>query len=795
MGPNDFLPFASPDIGEEEIEAVINTMRSGWLTTGPVTDAFEKGFLGFLGSEDLHAVAVNSATVGLHLAFEAIDLGPGDEVIVPTWTFTATAEAARYLGANPRFVDVDPQTLCLDLAQVEAAITERTKAIVPVHFAGRGVPEPELSALARKYGLPVIEDAAHSLPTVSDGKLIGTHGHEATVFSFYATKTLTTGEGGILITPDADIAKRVRTMRMHGINRDVFDRYTTARRRSWYYEVVAPGFKYNMTDLAASIGRVQLGRLYEMRDRRAKIVEMFCEGFAGLPLELPTDVSAGDMHAWHLFVAKVTAEARVSRDEFIDKMMDAGIGCSVHFIPLHKQPYWRDTYRLRDEMFPVASSIFPTVVSFPLYSKMTDSDVDRVLATTHKILAPRTEAAVLSARQISQAAATSTEEGPQVHPTTYLSPPDITKAEEEGILAAIRSGWVAPLGPCVDGFEQDLAAYNDREHCVALSSGTAALHLGLLGIGVRPDQVVITSSMTFAATANAAVYTGATPVFIDADKTGSMDPQLLEEAITDLESKGLSIGAIMPVDLLGKVVDHHRIGEIAARHGIPVLADAAESLGARLDGVPSAKYGVAAVLSFNGNKIMTTSGGGALLTDDGELAKRVRYLSTQARQPVIHYEHTEVGYNYRMSNLLAGLGRVQLSRLDSMLERRRHVRHLYRDFFADVEGVSLFGQPDENADASTRDNFWLTSILIDSSVTGWTTTELMGALLQHRIESRPLWKPMHLQPVFANNLAYVNGTSERLFATGLSLPSGSALSNAQLDRVLEKISDFLEARR
>lgn len=383
---------------------------------------------------------------------------------------------------------------------------------------------------------------------------------------------------------------------------------------------------------------------------------------------------------------------------------------------------------------------------------------------------------------------------PSDRPITYMSSPDITALEEEALLDAIRSGWVAPLGPCVDGFEADLAAYNHRTHCVALSSGTAALHLGLLALGVKPGQVVITASMTFAATANSIVYTGAVPVFVDCDDSGSMSPALLEEAILDQLENGATIGAILPVDLLGKIVDHEQIGAIAAKYGLPVFADAAESLGARRHGTPSAKFGEAAVLSFNGNKIMTTSGGGAFLTDNAELARRVRYLSTQARQPVVHYEHTEIGYNYRMSNLLAGLGRAQLSRLESMLERRRSHRKAYRELVAGIPGVQLFGQPDESPDASTRDNFWLTSILVDSDVTGWTASDLMAWLLTEKIESRPLWKPMHLQPVFADHQAYVDGTGERLFQTGMSLPSGSALSNDQLDFVLKTIKGFLDSR-
>lgn len=369
----------------------------------------------------------------------------------------------------------------------------------------------------------------------------------------------------------------------------------------------------------------------------------------------------------------------------------------------------------------------------------------------------------------------------------YLSPPDVGELEERYLVNAIRSGWVAPLGPEVDAFEAELAAYCDRRFCVALSSGTAALHLGLLTLGVGPGDVVVTSTMTFAATANAIVYTGAEPYFVDADDTGNMNPDLLIEALDDLAGQGVTPAAILPVDLLGKVVDHQRIDAIAAARGIPVLSDAAESLGAKRNGRPAASYGVAAVVSFNGNKVMTTSGGGALLTDDLEFADRVRYLATQARQPVAHYEHTDIGYNYRMSNLLAALGRAQLSRLDAMIERRRAMRARYKELFAGVPGVSVFGTRDDH-----EDNCWLTAIVVDEKAAGWAADDLTTALAEQNIESRPLWKPMHLQPIFDGARGRVDGTSERLFKTGVTLPSGSGLSEDAQDAVLNAISAFLE---
>lgn len=365
----------------------------------------------------------------------------------------------------------------------------------------------------------------------------------------------------------------------------------------------------------------------------------------------------------------------------------------------------------------------------------------------------------------------------------HMSSPDVGALEESYVLAAIRSGWIAPLGPDVDAFENEIAARVGVDFAVALSSGTAALHLGLLGLGVGQGDIVLTSTMTFAATANAIVYTGAEPYFIDCDSaTGNMDPVLLRQALEQLTLAGERAAAIVPVDLLGKAVDYTAICAIADEYRVPVLADAAESLGATHDGRAAGSFGRASIVSFNGNKIMTTSGGGMLLTDDSELAGHTRYLATQARAPFAHYEHTDIGYNYRLSNLLAALGRAQLTRLDGMIGRRRAMRDRYRRFFANVDGVEIFGGAGDESD-----NCWLTSIVIDRSVTGWAPAELTEALLRDNIETRPLWKPMHLQPVFAGARALVSGSSQTLFETGLTLPSGSALDDSQIDRVFDAL--------
>ena len=424
-----FLPFALPEIGQDEIDEVVDTLRSGWVTTGPKAKRFEADFSAFLTSLPLplgeapsslplplgegggrsgafephaasplsgrglqaptrtasegraegalHSMAVNSATAGLHLALEALGIGPGDEVITTTHTFTATAEVVRYLGADVVLVDIDPATLCIDVAAVEAAITPRTRAIVPVHYAGLVADMHSLLTLARARGLKVVEDAAHALPTTCGGRLVGTLGSDVTVFSFYANKTITTGEGGMVVTRDAELAKRIKVMRLHGMSRDAFDRFT-AKVPSWYYEIVAPGFKYNLTDIAAAIGIHQLKRARAFQAQRERLAAAYDEALAGLPLLLPPKPQPGDMHAWHLYVVRLTDATPGARDAFIEHLFAAGIGCSVHYIPLHLQPYWRDRYKLRPEAFPHSQHAFERLVSLPIYSRMTLADVERV---------------------------------------------------------------------------------------------------------------------------------------------------------------------------------------------------------------------------------------------------------------------------------------------------------------------------------------------------------------------------------------------------------------------------------
>ena len=381
---SDFLPFALPDIGEEEITEVVHSLRSGWVTTGPKTKQFEAEFSAYMGG-GVEAISVNSATAGLHLALEACGVCEGDEVITTPYTFTATAEVIRYMGAHPVFVDIDEKTLNIDPSKIEEKISSKTKAIIPVHFAGLPCEMEAILRIAKKYNLKVVEDAAHALPTRYQDKLIGSLESDVTVFSFYATKTITTGEGGMIVTRNSQIAQRCRTMRLHGINRDAFDRYTSSK-PAWYYEVVAPGFKYNLTDIASSIGIHQLKKASRFQSIRQAMAFRYIEAFKDLPLRMPPVAKDGDLHSWHLFVVQLKEGVSLSREDFIKQMMELGVGCSVHFIPLHLQPYWKNTYKLRENDFPVSLSVYQKAVSLPLYTKMTEQDQEKVILAVKNIL-------------------------------------------------------------------------------------------------------------------------------------------------------------------------------------------------------------------------------------------------------------------------------------------------------------------------------------------------------------------------------------------------------------------------
>ncbi len=369
-------------------------------------------------------------------------------------------------------------------------------------------------------------------------------------------------------------------------------------------------------------------------------------------------------------------------------------------------------------------------------------------------------------------------------PFIYLSSPHMGGGEMKYVNEAYETNWVAPLGANVDGFENDIRTFTNSGSCAALSSGTAALHLSLILADVKPGDYVICQSMTFSATANPVAYIGAHPVFIDSElETWNMDPDLLETAILELAKKEIIPKAIIPVHLYGMPAKIDQIIAIGKKYDIPVIEDAAESLGSTYQSKATGTFGEMGVLSFNGNKIITTSGGGALISDDHSLVERARFLATQARDDAPHYQHSQIGYNYRMSNILAGIGRGQMGVLQERVQKRRAINAWYRSFLAEIQGIQFQSEPNHDYFS----NFWLTTVTIDPELTGVTREEVRRNLLSENIESRPLWKPMHLQPVFNDTKYFGGGVSDHLFNNGLCLPSGSNLTEEEKTRIQKAV--------
>jgi dTDP-4-amino-4,6-dideoxygalactose transaminase len=392
-----FLPFAMPDLDHSELDEIKEALASGWITTGPKTHQFEREFATYVGAQ--YAIAVNSCTAAMHLALEAIGLQAGDEVITSPFTFAATAEVVRYFGAKPVFVDILSADLNINPGLIEAAITQRTKAIIPIHVGGLPADLDAIYIVAAKHGLAVIEDAAHAFPAIYKGWFIGQdlesdHTHHAagvsqhlshfTCFSFYATKTITTGEGGMITTDDEALAERCRIMALHGISKDAWKRYTAEG--SWYYEIIAPGYKYNMTDIAAAMGLAQLRKAKHMWQRRCEIAERYNDAFGPMSeLQIPAD-RTDCQHAWHLYILRLHLDRlRIDRARFIQELKRLNIGTSVHFIPLHLHPYYQEIYGYTPADFPVAFQEFQQVLSLPIYSKMTDKDVEDVISSVVRV--------------------------------------------------------------------------------------------------------------------------------------------------------------------------------------------------------------------------------------------------------------------------------------------------------------------------------------------------------------------------------------------------------------------------
>ncbi len=830
---------------EQEVQEVREAILSGWITTGPRTKKLEQQISEYVHTDK--TVCLNSATASMEMVLHLLGVGPGDEVIVPAYTYTATASVTQHVGATLVMVDSQKDNVEMDYDQLEKAITERTKVIVPVDLGGivadydrvyeiverkKALFHPS-NALQAKIGRIIVSaDCAHSFGAWRKGKMAGSIA-DFSSFSFHAVKNFTTAEGGAVTwnlpfgklrvekaelrdympnVPFIDgetwnglLYRLSQLFSLHGQNKDALAK---TKLGAWEYDIIGPWYKCNMTDIMAAIGLVQMKRYPAMLKRRQEMVRRYNEAMAKLPVAVLNHQDDNHCSSHHLYLVRLLGKSRQETNRVIEQMAERGIATNVHYKPLPMMTAYKALgFDIKD--YPNAYHLFENEITLPLNTKMTDEQLQYVIDNFTEIVMKK-----------------------KVH--LCLARMSDTGEEMKYINQAFDGRWVAPLGPNVDGFEEDLRAFiteieNEElrikkgladKQVVALSSGTAAVHLGLVALGVGPGDEVLAQSFTFCASMNPICYLGATPIIIDSEPdTWNMDPVLLEEAIQDRIAKtGKKPKAIVTVYLYGMPAKIDEIMAIARKYDIPVLEDAAEAFGSEYKGQLVGTFGDYGVLSFNGNKMITTSGGGALICPDKESKERVKWYAMQAREAYPYYQHASVGYNYRMSNICAGIGRGQMTVAKDHIAHHRHIAEMYEEAFRDVEGITYHHE----MRGLMASNYWLSVIVLDENlrVKGEelayskpveravggapgvvhkggplhtdcepnTNVEALRLALQAEdIESRPLWKPMHKQPVYKDAPAYINGVSESIFKRGLCLPSGPMVTDDDIRRIIDTI--------
>lgn len=853
MPVNRKIPYARVVCDGRELEYVRKVLESGWLTTAGRALEFEKRFATAVGAP--YACAVNSCTAALHLALEALGVGPGTKVFVPTMTFTATAEVVRYLGGDPVFLDVDYGTALLTPEIVADAIKRHpdVKVLVVVHFGGQSAAMSRsggvgIMDICRRHGVRVVEDAAHAFPARRDGRMVGSFG-DVTCFSFYANKTITTGEGGMLTTADEALYRRCKVMRLHGIDRDVWNRFTSDK-PSWEYDVVAPGYKYNMPDVNAAIGLAQLERAEALRRGRELCAHDYYAALVSCPhLDLPgLEVPFAD-HAWHLFPVVLGDSAPLTRNQFIEELARRGVGTSVHYKPVHRLRYYAEHYRLRPEEFPNAERLWRGCVSLPIYPSLTADEIAYVAEAIREVLTGEvrkagplvTHRCDVSISERVEAVRPLCSSGQRREQRVRLSVPHASGREMAYVQAAFESNWLSTVGPNIDALEAQFSQRLERP-ALAVNCGTSAIHLGLRLLGVGAGDEVVVPTLTFVASVNPALYLGARPVFLDSERASwNLDPQLLEDFLKRRAQAGSLPRAVVAVHLFGQAADMDPIVELCRQYEVGLLEDVAEALGATYKGRPVGHFGEVATFSFNGNKVITSTGGGVLAACNPDWVQRARHWSTQACDPdpsgTHEYVHSQLGYNYRLSNVLAGIALGQLEVLEERVAGRSAVFERYRQAFADLPGIEP--QPEarfaevksgvrsqeleeeswkaegggqraegrgqkaeaeaeaksQKSEVGARKSLhtrWLSCFLIDETRFGMSAADLIRYLDAANVESRPVWKPMHTQPLYRGYECVGGEVAEDLNRRGICLPSSSCLTEEEQQFVIDRV---VEAHR
>jgi perosamine synthetase len=778
-----YIPFFVPSIGKEEIREVTKVMKSGWITSGQITGIFEEKFRQYIGCK--YTAAVNSGTAALHLSLDAIGLQPGDEVITSPMTFAATGEVILYFHAKPVFVDCRRDTFNIDEKLIEEKITRRTKAIMPVHFAGQPCRMDTIRELSRKYKLKIVADAAHAIPAKFKGGAIGTLS-DLTAFSFYANKNITTGEGGMVASNNAEYIKRVRMMRLHGISQDAWKRYQ--RGASWQYKIHFPGFKYNLTDIAAAIGIEQLKKCDQLYARRLQVINEYLERLKHLEeIKLPLQ-DPEVQHAWHLFVIQLELEKlRIDRAELVKMMHQRNIGVSVHFIALHLHPYYRDSFHYKPEDFPHAFFLSNRVVSLPVYPSLAPHDIDRVIkAVTDIIHKSRKEITFCRSK----------------HKSIPLSNPDITELERTYVNNVLQTPYLS-LGPKQHEFEQKAAEYLDAKHTVAVNSGTSALHLALRAFNLQEGDEVITTPFSFISSASCLLYERIKPVFIDVEKTYyNIDTEKIEQFLQQTSNEARSrIKAILAVDVFGHPANWNELRRIAKAYKLLLIEDSSEALGSeyklnrdkRSNGTwrQAGTLGDIGIISFYPNKQITTGEGGLIVTNNKQIASTCSSIKNQGRKVDVNTEYpfVRLGYNYRMSDINCALGIAQFERLSEILVRRRTVAEYYTKM---LKGIKALNAPCVAPDVKLS---WFVYVVRLADHYTQKGRDIIIKKMAHKgIACGNYFPPIHLQPFYREMFGFKPGDfpiTEHIAERTIALPFYNNLQFSDIEYIVSSLKLLL----
>ena len=807
------IPFSPPDLSECEINEVADALRSGWITTGPKTKELEVKIADWLGVHK--CVCLNSQTACAELALHLLGIGEGDEVITCAYTYTATASVIAQVGATIVLVDTQKDCLEMDYDALEAAINERTKAIIPVDLAGipcdygrifeivenkKHLFVPADNDIQKALGrIAVLADTAHAFGAKYNGKMVGAIA-DFSSFSFHAVKNFTTGEGGALTwrtipgISDEEIYSRMQLFSLHGQSKDALAK---TQMGAWEYDIIGLYYKRNMTDVAAAIGLKQFERYPDMLTRRREIIEKYDSAFRPLGVKTLQHFSCEKESSGHLYLTRIPGINCEQRNDIINKMAEAGIACNVHYKPLPMFSAYKNIgFDIKN--FPNAYDNYANEITLPLHTKLSDEDVDYIISKYVQTIKPYINCSDFDFKF---------KEGTPMKKfenKIWLASPTMHGDELRYMSEAYHTNWMSTVGENINQIECSVCDKIGCKYAVGLASGTSALHLAIKLTGLKPGEKVFCSDMTFAATVNPIVYENAEPVFIDTEPdTWNMDPEALEKAFAVYPD----VRVVVVAHLYGTPAKIDEILAVCNKYNAILVEDAAESFGATYKGTQTGIFGKYNCISFNGNKIITGSSGGMFLTDDEKAAKKVKKWSTQSRETAPWYQHEDLGYNYRMSNVVAGVVRGQLPYLEEHIAKKKEIYEHYKEGLKGLP-VSMNPYDEENS----IPNFWLSCMIVDEDAMCRQTiretsatfvsesgkscpTEILERLADYNVEGRPIWKPMHMQPIYRDCDFFTaegkNDSTESvgrdIFTRGLCLPSDIKMTAEEQEIIIKII--------